>query len=280
MKPAQYKPKPAAAAPVWPRLRYDHRVVPLAVLALMGLTSAADDFAVALDPGHGGSNLGTAGPGGVLEKDLMLDLARRIQRQLSQRGKVKVVLCRTADVLVPVRARVRCANEAGARLFLSLHANAAPLGPRHRTQRGFELYLSPLGDVDADARAAAALAKDPADAAWRAHRIRAAANEARTAAQRIAWRLGDALGVDRDRGIKQNGALLDVLQGLEMPGVLVEVGFLDHPEEGPYLVSQQGRETVATALARAIEDLRARELRGRTDPSITTRTTRPTAPSR
>ncbi|HEY0707277.1 MAG TPA: N-acetylmuramoyl-L-alanine amidase, partial [Polyangia bacterium] len=98
-------------------------------------------FTVALDPGHGGSNLGAQGPGGVLEKHLTLDLARRIEARLKERGQVKAVLCRTDDVAVPVRARVRCANEAKARLFLSLHANASPLGPRRGTQRGFELYV-------------------------------------------------------------------------------------------------------------------------------------------
>ena len=51
----------------------------------------------------------------------------------------------------------------------------------------------------------------------------------------------------------------------------VEVGFLDHPHEGPYLASEEGREAVAGALAKAVEDLRARELRARTDPSITAR---------
>ena len=81
--------------------------------------------------------------------------------------------------------------------------------------------------------------------------------------------------MDRDRGIKQRGAQLDVLQGLQMPGVLVEVGFLDHPEEGPYLVTEEGREAVAGALAKAVEDLRAREVRGKTDPSITARPVRP-----
>jgi N-acetylmuramoyl-L-alanine amidase len=149
------------------------------------------------------------------------------------------------------------------------------MGPKRGTQRGFELYVLPVEDVDADARAAAALVPDPADAAWAAHRVRAAATAALPAAQRIAWRLGDAVGVDRDRGIKQRGAQLDLLQGLQMPGVLVEVGFLDHPEEGPYLVTEEGREAVAGALAKAVEDLRAREVRGKTDPSITARPVRP-----
>jgi N-acetylmuramoyl-L-alanine amidase len=244
-------------------------IVTLALLAQEG--AGGDGFTVALDPGHGGSNLGAAGAGGVFEKQLTLDLARRIERRLRERGQVKVVMCRTSDVLVPVRARVRCANQAGARLFLSLHANSSPVGPRRGTQRGFELYVLPPAGVAADARAAAATTPDPADAAFAAHRVRATAREAVAAASRIAWRLGDALGVDRDRGIKQVGATTDVLEGLTMPGILVEVGFLDHPSEGPYIVSEEGRAAVAEALARAIEDQRARELRGRSDPSITTR---------
>jgi N-acetylmuramoyl-L-alanine amidase len=243
----------------------------LVYLLALGVLAAEPAYTVAIDPGHGGSNLGTASAGGVYEKHLVLDIARRIERRLRAGGKVTPVLCRSSDLLVPVRARVRCANESGARLFVSLHANASPEGPKRGTQRGFEIYVAPLSDVDTDARAAAAVAGDPAEAAWAASRVRSAAQESVAAAQRIGWRLGDALGVQRDRGIKQTGALLDVLQGLKMPGVLVEIGFLDHPEEGPYLVSEEGRETIATALARAIEDLRARELRGRRDPAITSR---------
>ncbi len=246
-------------------------VLGIACVVALGVLAADPSYTVALDPGHGGSNLGTASSSGVHEKQLVMDVARRIERRLRAGGKVKPVLCRSGDVLVPVRARVRCANESGARLFISLHANASPPGPTHGTQRGFELYVSPVSDVDTDARAAAALAPDPAEAAWAASRIRAVATESVAAAQRIGWCLGDALGLQRDRGIKQTGAQLDVLQGLKIPGVLVEIGFLDHPEEGPYLLSEEGRETIATALARAIEDLRARELRGRRDPAITSR---------
>ncbi len=231
-------------------------------------------FVVAIDAGHGGSNLGAEGPAGVLEKQLTLDLAHRIARRLRTgraAEEVKVVLCRTDDQLLPVRARVRCANDAAARLFLSLHANSSPHGPRRGTQKGFELYVLPAPAVAADARAAAATIPDPAAAAFAAHRVHATAREAVAAASRIAWRLGDALGIDRDRGIKQGGAATDVLEGLEMPGILVEVGFLDHPSEGPYIVSEGGRAAIAEALARSIEDQRARELRGRSDPSITGR---------
>src|SRR5688500_9200475 len=126
----------------------------------MAVAEGAGDYTVALDPGHGGSMHGAPGPKGLLEKDLTLDIARRIERRLRERGKVKVVLCREGDLLVPVRARVRCANQSAARLFLSLHANATPgAGTGKGRHRGFELYLAPVADVDADVKAATALAR-------------------------------------------------------------------------------------------------------------------------
>jgi len=59
------------------------------------------------------------------------------------------------------------------------------------------------------------------------------------------------------------------LQGLDMPGVLVELGFLDHVEEGPFLLSDEGKKLAAQALAGAITDLRSREQRGQRDSMIT-----------
>ena len=115
----------------------------------------------------------------------------------------------------------------------------------------------------------ALLAPDDSEAAWAGHQVRTVAEQSLAAARRIRWRFADTLGRDRDRGIKQEGATLDVLQGLDMPAVLVEVGFLDHPEEGPYLLSEVGQRAVATALAGAITDLRSREQRGRKEPMTT-----------
>ncbi len=236
-------------------------------------------FTVALDPGHGGSNLGAATrTPGLFEKHVTLDLARRIRRQLARDKGIRVVLCRERDAFVPVRARVRCGNEAGADLFLSLHANASPEGRARGTQQGFELYVLPVADADQDAAVAAASARDDAEAVWAARRVRAAIALAVDAGRRLAWRLGDARGTEKDRGLKQEGAALDVLQGLEVPGLLVEVGFLDHPDEGAFLASEAGREAVAAALARGIADVRARKVRGQTDPAITSGSAGPLAP--
>jgi N-acetylmuramoyl-L-alanine amidase len=192
-----------------------------------------------------------------------------VERLLSSEKDLKVVLCRSTDVLLPVRARVRCGNQAGARLFLSIHANAAGGGEAPGSQRGFVIFVLPVADVDKEVARVALLAKDDVEAAWAGHKLRTAAEQSLAAARRIEWRLADTLGRDRDRGIKQAGATLDVLQGLEMPAVLVEIGFLDHEEEGPFLLSEEGQVAVAKALAGAITDLRSREQRGRKEPMTT-----------
>ena len=245
-------------------------VATLALSFVLASGAGAPVFTVAIDPGHGGSNRGapTKKPD-TFEKHLTLAIAKRVQRILAVEKNLKVVLCRTTDALLPIRARVRCGNQAGARLFISLHANAAGPAEEPGSQKGFEIFVLPVGDVDKEVARVALLAPDDSEAAWEGHQIRTAATQSLAAARRIEWRLADTLGRDRDRGIKQKGATLDVLQGLEMPAVLVEVGFLDHLDEGPYLLSEEGQRAVATALAGAITDLRGRELRGIKEPMTT-----------
>lgn len=240
------------------------------------LASPGGAFTVALDPGHGGTNLGAAGlERGVYEKRITLQIAQRVRRKLAKHKGVRVLLCRERDEMVPIRARVRCANEARADFFVSLHANASPPGPTHGTQIGFEQYVLPVEQADREAALASAQADDPAAAAWRAQKVHLLIEASLEAAKRIELELVDALGAARNRGVKQQGASLDVLAGLEMPGVLLEVGFIDHPEEGEELASASGQERIATALANALSDLAARAKRARTDPAITGRSAPP-----
>lgn len=240
-------------------------------LALSALLATAPvPFTVVIDPGHGGSNRGAPTKNAaVYEKQVTLAIAKRVQKLLAGERDLQLVLCREADVFMPIRARVRCANQAGARLFISLHANAAGPTEEPGSQVGFELFVLPSEDVDREVARVALLAHDDDEAAWAGHRVRAAALQSLAAARRIEWRLADTLGHDRDRGIKQKGATLDVLQGLDMPAVLVEVGFLDHESEGPFLLSEDGQRAVASALAGAITDLRSREQRGLREPMTT-----------
>jgi N-acetylmuramoyl-L-alanine amidase len=225
----------------------------VALCRLARATGAAGPFVVAIDPGHGGSNLGVADAGGLTEKDITLALARRVRALLANAPEVRVVLCRDADVLVPIRARSRCAVDAGAALFVSLHANAAPPGVAPGTQRGFELYVLPPEDVEDDATLAA-LAAPGAAGVWDAHEVHVAADRALGAARAIEARLRAALSPRLDRGIRQRGAALDVLRGARAPAVLIEVGFLDHAQDRAILSSSAGREPLAQALAAGVVD--------------------------
>jgi N-acetylmuramoyl-L-alanine amidase len=212
-------------------------------------------FVVAIDPGHGGSNLGTV-TDGLYEKDITLGLAHRLALRLDAAPGVRVVVCRDRDVLVPIRARSRCAAEAHADLFVSLHVNATPAGVAPGSQRGFELYVLPPEDVQDDSTLAA-LAAPGAAGVWAAHQVRATAARAPAAAHALDRRLRAALGASLARGIRQTGAALDVLRGTRAASVLVEVGFLDSPLDRPLLTSSSGQDRLAEALASGVLDFRA-----------------------
>jgi N-acetylmuramoyl-L-alanine amidase len=214
---------------------------------------------VAIDPGHGGTNLGAAGPGrGVYEKHVTLALAQRVRDLLLLKDgsgaapAVTVVLCRQTDSLVPIRARARCARDSGALLFLSLHANAVPAGVPHGAQHGFEVFVLGPREVEDDASLSQLSEGDDADAVWAAHEVRAAAEQSIVLGRIVDDHLTRALGVGARRGLKQAGAALDVLRGSNTAAALVEVGFLDDPTEGAKLASPSGREPIARALAGAI----------------------------
>ncbi len=251
----------ATAAPV-PLVTGEPSIVAPLAVAGVGLSGRALPTVVALDPGHGGTNLGASGSGrGVFEKKVTLALADRIRVLLgeSQGPEISVVLCRESDVMVPIRARARCAQDSGARLFISLHTNAVPAGVRPGSQHGFEVFVLGPREVEDDATLAALGSDDDAAAVWAAHEVRAAAEKSILLGRVINDALTQALGPAARRGIKQAGAALDVLRGTGTASALVEVGFLDHPEEGMRLASVEGREPIARALVAAIRSFVQRD---------------------
>ncbi len=202
-------------------------------------------FTILLDPGHGGVERGTCPRGlGRCEKEVTLELAERLRAKLEGRG-FRVALTRTADEHVPLYGRSLMARRLGADLFISLHVNASPT----HAERGFELYVyGHLPPLRTGATAGDPLLQDLASQGL-AHCSRLIAATVRTALRR-------SLGSKWDRGLHE--APLAVLSALEVPGVLVEVGFLDHPVEGPMLLSPQHQERIAQALARALDTWRKR----------------------
>jgi N-acetylmuramoyl-L-alanine amidase len=81
---------------------------------------------IVIDAGHGGHDSGTLGPGGIEEKDVVLDVALRVGKLLHQRLGAEIVYTRSDDTFIPLETRTAIANKAQADLFLSIHANSSP----------------------------------------------------------------------------------------------------------------------------------------------------------
>ncbi|MCX7721806.1 MAG: N-acetylmuramoyl-L-alanine amidase [Verrucomicrobiae bacterium] len=197
---------------------------------------------IVLDPGHGGRNTGARSiHDGVFEKDLTLDIALRLKPLLEARGW-KVYLTRTNDVDVPLTARVAFADEKRADLFLSLHLNSA-----HPSQResGIETYcLTPAGMPSN-------LTRGFEDSPVNTYPN----NNYDTQNLQYAVRIHRALvqlGVSRDRGVRR-ARFLGVLRGQNRPAVLVEAGYLSNPDEARRLADPAFRQTLAEAIASALE---------------------------
>jgi len=209
---------------------------------------------VVVDPGHGGANLGAPSVvRGIYEKSVTLALARDLERELGQRG-IDVVLTRDRDEYLLLRQRVRKANEIGADLFVILHCNAT----EKHTQRGYETFILSPDALDVDARAIRGREGAPRpgvdgdtalllDEVERGTSLPAAADLATA----IQAHLREVRGASSDRGVRQ--ASMHVLLGATMPAVLVEVGFIDHPEEGLELLDPAVQAELAKAIATAIE---------------------------
>jgi N-acetylmuramoyl-L-alanine amidase len=210
---------------------------------------------VVIDPGHGGTNTGAPGVlEGLYEKWLTLAMAHELRARLVAAG-FEVVLTRERDQYVTLRQRVRRANQLGADLFVSLHANASGSG----SHRGYETFVLSREALDVDARALRA-GDGPARPGLDADTALLLDDLERGAALPVAADVAAAIqrhlravrGAEGDRGVRQ--APMDVLMGATMPAVLVEVGFVDHPEEGRELYDPQVRARICDALAAAIAE--------------------------
>lgn len=221
---------------------------------------------IMIDPGHGGEDNGAKGPKGLIEKSIVLQLAKRLQSALSGKDW-EVMLTREDDVFIPLWERAKLANEAQANLFISLHLNAA----RSKGAKGSEVYFLTLGQGDADAAAVAALenagndgpGEKPAqpskdallDSILQDLAQKAYLQESERLAVMIQQQL-NRLGGIKQRGVKQ--APFVVLRGAAMPAVLVEVGFISNPKESAKFRDTKFQRKVADVIATAIRRYVAR----------------------
>jgi N-acetylmuramoyl-L-alanine amidase len=227
-------------------------------------------FVVVIDPGHGGDQDGALSPAGVKEKDVVLQIARRLRPRLEQQG-AKVVLTRTGDIGVPLTTRAAVANGLKADLFVSIHLNSMATPEARRTSSGVETYFLSADASDANAAAAAARENadrlageplpDPGDpVAGILQDLEQAASL--SASSRLAYALHErliaALGAE-DRGVKQ--APFYVLAGARMPAVLLEVGFISNGAESQRLLDPAHQEKIAAAIAAGVKSWREAERR-------------------
>jgi len=239
--------------------------------AALALCLAADpSFTAVVDPGHGGEKDGAVSPRGDKEKDLTLQIARRVKRRLERLGG-RVLLTRSGDTRVPLANRAAVANAVRADLFLSIHLNSMPTEASRRSSSGVETYFLSADASDAGAEASAArenadrLAGEPQadkDDPVAAILEDLEAADALAGSSRLAHALHEKLVAAlaaENRGVKQ--APFYVLAGARMPAVLLEVGFISNEAEAARLRTPAHQEKIAAAVADGVAAWRGAERR-------------------
>ncbi|MFN7943366.1 MAG: N-acetylmuramoyl-L-alanine amidase [Thermoanaerobaculia bacterium] len=212
---------------------------------------------IAIDAGHGGPDLGTHLAGGLAEKDVTLDVARRLAAALAAAG-YETVMTRSEDRRVTLRERARIANDGHADLFVSIHVNWFQDGRRNNGVETF--YLGPTEDPEAN-RVASVENRESgfalADARRLLDRIYADLKREESGALALAVQrrlLATARGADpkaRDRGVKTAPFL--VLVAADVPAVLAEISSLANEEEARRLAEPEYRQRIAQALFEGIQ---------------------------
>lgn len=220
---------------------------------------------IVLDAGHGGHDQGAKGPGGVLEKDVVLDVTRRAARMIEDGLGVKVVLTRSTDVFVPLRERTNFANKQRADLFVSIHANAHP----RAVSEGVETYFLSSEATDNESRQIAAIENGVVQLESPQSRQKTdllksilwdmAQSEFQQESSFLAETVLDSMTQSLhlvNRGVKQAGFY--VLGGAAMPAVLIEIGFLTNPKEEKKLGAPEHREAIARAIYASLAEYKRR----------------------
>ena len=212
---------------------------------------------IVLDAGHGGKDPGALGKAGLQEKDINLDVARRLKEELSRQG-IKVILTRDSDEFIPLDQRPAAANRISADFFVSIHSNAS----ENDSASGFEAYfLSSDHDDMAKAvaiRENAATRYEPDNQFEYSSGLNAVLwdmilNENRMESVEMARTI--AASVERQVNIPTRyikGANFLVLKGARMPAVLVELGYVTNRTEAAQLQNDYYRQMLAEAIAAGI----------------------------
>ena len=213
---------------------------------------------IVIDPGHGGFDTGTIGPSGLEEKNIVLDIGLRLRKLIETQTNSEVFMTRSTDKFIPLEERTAIANEDGADLFISIHANAS----RDHRVRGIETYFL---NFTSDPEALRLAARENATSQESVHQLQGlikkiALNNKIEESQELARDIQTVLykRISRvSRGIHNRGvrkAPFVVLIGANMPSILTEISFLSNPHSEHLLRSPAYREQIAKSLFHGIEN--------------------------
>lgn len=226
---------------------------------------------VVLDPGHGGIDTGTRAPNGECEKDIVLDFAKRLRDRIEKSGKYRVLMTRGDDTFVPLRDRVRIARQAGAALFVSIHADFLPR--KEGDAEGATVYT--LSDTPSDPQAARVAAEEnradviagvnlkdePDDVAGIL--LDLAQRETKTFSVQFAHKLvADLKTVTHLNKDPVRSAGFRVLRSPDVPSVLIELGYVSNKRDLQSLNSDSWRDRAADSVASAVNEYFATHLAG------------------
>ena len=211
---------------------------------------------IVIDAGHGGHDTGTIGPNGLLEKDVVLDVAKRLGRLLEARLGAEVIYTRQDDTFIPLETRTAIANRERADLFISIHANSS----RDSDARGVETYYL---NFTSSPEALEVAARENAVSEKSIHELQDLVkkialkdkiDESREFAGDVQESLYGGLALNsagiRNRGIKK--APFIVLIGANMPSILAEISFVSNPTDERKLETSEHRQRIAESLYRGV----------------------------
>ena len=211
---------------------------------------------IVIDPGHGGHDTGTIGPNGLEEKDLVLEVGKRLGKMLETRLGAEVVYTRKDDTFIPLETRTAIANQERADLFISIHANSS----QDPTARGVETYYlnftSSPEALEVAARENAVSEKSIYELRDLVKKIalKEKIEESREFAGDVQQSLHSGLAAKspaiRDRGVKK--APFIVLIGANMPSILAEISFVSNPTDEHRLETAEYRQRIADSLYRGV----------------------------
>ncbi|HEK1009008.1 TPA: N-acetylmuramoyl-L-alanine amidase [Pseudomonas putida] len=228
-------------------------------IKLPPVPSGKRDIVVAIDAGHGGEDPGASGSRGQHEKDIVLQIAKELQRQISAEKGYRAELTRTGDYFIPLRKRTEIARKKGADLFISIHADAAP------SRAAFGASVFALSDRGATSETARWLA----DTENRSDLIGGAGNvslddkdrmlagvlldlsmtatlsSSLNVGQKVLGNMGRVTSLHKQR-VEQAGFM--VLKSPDIPSILVETGFISNNSEAAKLATRSHQQALARSI--------------------------------